>query len=115
MDILRLLATVFVICGHTAALARGFYCPGTAAFQILEFVTWLFTLSNLLFIMISGSLLLPVRGERPLTFFRKRFTKILLPLVVYYLLYIFAKQGITPFYPANLPALLRRILLGPPV
>ncbi len=115
MDILRLLATVFVICGHTVALAREFYCPGTAAFQILEFVTWLFTLSNLLFIMISGSLLLPVRGERPLTFFRKRFAKILLPLVVYYLLYIFAKQGITPFYPANLPALLRRILLGPPV
>lgn len=115
MDILRLLATVFVICGHTVALARDFYCPGTVTFQILEYVTWLFTLSNLLFIMISGSLLLPVRGERPQTFFRKRFTKILLPLVIYYLLYIFAKQGLTPFYPANWPALLRRILLGPPV
>lgn len=115
MDYLRLLATVFVVCGHTVALARNQYCPGTFTFRILEFITFLFTISNLLFIMISGSLLLPVTNERVGDFFRRRFSKILIPLIIYYLLYIFAKQGITPFYPANWPGLIQRILLGPPV
>lgn len=115
LDILRHLATVSVICVHTVNLARSAYCPGTFTFKVLEFHSWLFTLSNLLFFMISGALLLPIEGERPGTFFRKRFARILLPLVVYYLLYIAANQGPSSLYPTNWPRLLQRILLGPSV
>lgn len=115
IDYLRLLATVFVICVHTFSLARDQYVPGTTVYQTLEFATFIFTISNLLFVMISGALLLPVRGESASDFFRKRFSKIVIPLLVYYLLYIFAKQGIEPFYPRNWMKLIQRILIGPPV
>lgn len=113
LDILRFLATVSVICVHTVNLARSAYCPGTLTFELLEFHSWLFTLSNLLFFMISGALLLPIQGESAGTFFRKRFAKILLPMVVYYLIYIVAKQGPSSLLPGNWPRLLQRILLGP--
>ncbi len=43
--------------------------------------------------MISGALLLPVKGERCRDFFARRFIRVFIPLVVYYNLYVCAKGG----------------------
>ena len=61
MDVLRVIATVFVICVHTVALAKTTAAPGTLLFRVLEVFNYTFLSCNLFFVMISGALLLPVK------------------------------------------------------
>ena len=84
MDVLRVIATVFVICVHTVALAKTTAAPGTLLFRVLEVFNYTFLSCNLFFVMISGALLLPVKGERCRDFFARRFIRVFIPLVVYY-------------------------------
>lgn len=114
IDYLRALATVFVIGVHTVSLASSMVERGSVAFLMLECFDFAFLSCNLLFVMISGALLLPVRGEGSLAFFRKRFSKAAVPLAVYYVLYVCAKEGIEWIYPNHWIALIRRIFSGPP-
>lgn len=114
IDYLRVIATVFVIFGHTVTVARVDAAPGTLLFQVLEIFNFIFSSSNLMFIMISGALLLPVRGERCGDFFSRRFSKVLIPMVVYYILYVCAKEGIGQMYPSQWGLMLKRILTGAP-
>lgn len=114
IDYVRLLATVFVVCVHTLELARTQLAPGTVPFQIAEVFHFVFLSCNLLFIMVSGALLLPVKGERVGDFFVKRFSKVAIPFVVYYIIYVCAKEGIRCLYPNYWLTLLKRILIGPP-
>ena len=65
--------------------------------------------------MLSGALLLPVKNESIGNFFRKRFTKVAIPLVVYYILYIVAKEGLVWLRPDHWILMLRRILTGAPM
>lgn len=114
LDYLRVIATVFVICVHTVSLAATMVEPGSTSFHVLELFDFTFLSCNLLFVMISGALLLPVEGERPGTFFRKRFSKVAVPLVVYYILYVCAKEGLEWLYPNHWLPMIRRILTGAP-
>lgn len=114
IDYLRVIATVFVIFGHTVTVARVDAAPGTLLFQVLEIFNFIFSSSNLMFIMISGALLLPVRGERCRDFFSHRFSRVLIPMVFYYILYVCAKEGIEQIYPSQWGAMLKRILTGAP-
>ncbi len=115
LDELRLLATVFVVCVHTLELARTFLAPGTVSFQVAEVFHFVFLSCNLLFIMISGALLLPVKDERVGTFFARRFSKVAVPFFVYYILYVCAKEGVGVLAPDYWLTFLKRILSGPPV
>lgn len=114
LDYLRVIATVFVICVHTVSLAATMVAPGSTSFHVLEIFDFTFLSCNLLFVMISGALLLPVRGEKIGTFFRKRFSKVAVPLVVYYILYVCAKEGLEWLYPDHWLSMIRRILTGAP-
>lgn len=115
IDYLRVTATVFVIFGHTVTVARTYAAPGTLLFQVLEIFNFIFSSSNLMFLMISGALLLPVRGERLQDFFSHRFSKVLIPMLVYYILYVCAKEGVGQLVPGNWGLMLKRIISGPPV
>lgn len=115
LDYVRLLATIFVICTHTIALAKVQLTPGTIAFQLTEVFSFICLSCNLLFIMLSGALLLPVKGERIRDFYIKRFSKVAIPLVVYYIIYVCAKEGIQCLYPNYWLTFLGRILSGPPM
>lgn len=115
LDHLRVTATVFVILVHTVSLASSMTEKGSAAFYVLELFNYIFLSCNLLFIMISGALLLPVQGEKAGAFFRKRFSRVALPLVIYYILYVCAKEGLVWLHPGHWLLLGRRILTGPPV
>lgn len=113
-DMLRVIATIFVIGVHTVSLAATMVSYKSLSFMVLEIFDFLFLCCNLLFIMISGALLLPVKGEKWYVFFRKRFSKVVIPMVIYYILYICAKEGIAWIYPNHWMAMLQRILSGPP-
>lgn len=94
IDDLRVIATVFVIGVHTVSLAATMTEYGSIPFRVLTIFNFIFLSCNLLFVMLSGALLLPVKNESIGNFFRKRFTKVAIPLVVYYILYIVAKEGL---------------------
>lgn len=115
LDYLRVVATIFVICVHTVSLAAALVTPGSISFHVLEIFDFSFVSCNLLFIMISGALLLGVRNERIGTFLTKRFSKVAVPLVVYYILYVCAKEGIEWIYPDHWIPMMQRILTGAPL
>lgn len=114
LDYLRAGATLSVICGHVVALAASMLPPYSPSYRILELFRFVFTISNMVFLMISGALLLPVQGERAGTFYRKRFLKVAVPMVICYLLYVCAKEGFLWLRPDHWIPMLRRILAGPP-
>ena len=114
LDILRVLATIFVIAVHTVSLASSMVSPEQNSYFVLEIFYYIFISCNLLFIMISGALLLPVKKERCGTFFAKRFSRVAVPLVVYYIFYVAAKEGTMWLRPAYWKVLFLRMLIGPP-
>ena len=115
IDDLRVIATVFVIGVHTVSLAATMTEYGSIPFRVLTIFNFIFLSCNLLFVMLSGALLLPVKNESIGNFFRKRFTKVAIPLVVYYILYIVAKEGLVWLRPDHWILMLRRILTGAPM
>lgn len=114
LDYLRVMATVFVIGGHTVSLAASLTPPEQTAYTILEILFFIFSSCNLIFVMMSGSLLLPVRNEKTGTFLAKRFSKVAVPFVVYYVLYVCLSYGMQWLRPEYLRILCIRIFQGAP-
>ncbi len=113
-DMLRMLAAIFVIAIHTVSLAASMVPANSLQYDILTVFVFTFISCNQLFVMVSGALLLPVKGERIRVFYSKRFVKVAVPLVVCYVLYIIAKNGVSAVFLQNLPGLFVRILSGAP-
>ena len=86
-DYLRCLAVIFVIGLHTLQVDNGLHpeLEGTALYSVFRYLGLFFIACNLLYVMISGGLLLPYKEESLSHFYLKRLTKIIIPLVVYYL------------------------------
>lgn len=115
LDYLRVIATIFVIGVHTVSLASSMVNPESASFYALEIFDFLFLCCNLLFVMISGALLLPIENESVGTFLGKRFSKIAVPFVIYYILYVCAAGGMMWLTPKYWRVLCLRILDGAPM
>ena len=62
IDDLRVIATVFVIGVHTVSLAATMTEYGNIPSRVLTIFNFIFLSCNLLFVMLSGALLLPVRN-----------------------------------------------------
>lgn len=103
-----------MIAVHTVSLGSTLVPERSAVWYGFEISNYLFLCCNLLFIMISGALLLPVKDESAGQFYRKRFLKVLVPMVIYYILYVCAKEGFVWLRPDHWGAMLKRILLGAP-
>lgn len=74
IDDLRVIATVFVIGVHTVSLAATMTEYGSIPFRVLTIFNFIFLSCNLLFVMLSGALLLPVKMNRS-EFFPETFHK----------------------------------------
>ena len=80
----------------------------------LRIMAVLFLNCNLLFVMLSGALLLNQKEEPVSVFYRKRIFKVVIPMAVYYLFYLYMglyQSGLTD--PKNLLDACRRFLSGP--
>ena len=88
-DYIRFLAVILVIVVHVIGvdLDIAVDMAGTPIFAGLDFARWWALNCNVLFVMLSGALLLPYKEEPVLSFYGKRLTKIVIPLVVYYMWY----------------------------
>lgn len=120
LDELRLLATVLVILVHSMQSAASQLLVYTQAAGLGRPVLWyvltgaagLGLCCNLLFVMISGALLLPNREETAGAFYRKRVAKVAIPLIAYYLFYL-RRSGMVSFSPTSIGAALRMVISGP--
>ncbi len=107
MDFLRFLAVILVIVAHSMGLAGTVLASaehnllldgstsGNVEMLLLQgmqyFITCLGALAlvcNLLFIMLSGALLLPFKEEKPGEFYVRRFSRVVIPLAAYYVVYL---------------------------
>ncbi len=90
LDGIRALAAFLVIAAHVLAPLEGQpFHRGSSLSYLLFLGCMFFALTcNLLFFMLSGALLLPYREESAAEFIRKRFLKVVLPLLVYSIFYV---------------------------
>lgn len=107
LDLLRVLACFMVIMVHSGEF---FYIgPGDTIIRDHTYGTGLYGSALRacvpLFVLSSGYLLLPIR-EATGTFFRRRYTRVLFPLLLWSVVYVFYFQGV-----ANLAALGEHLLL----
>lgn len=89
LDLLRVVACYLVIQQHASEFyyigKNGTVVTGENTFWI-GIITSLCRISAPLFVMISGFFLLPMRDSTPL-FFRKRFTRVLYPFLIWCAIY----------------------------
>ncbi|MBS6644190.1 MAG: acyltransferase [Clostridiaceae bacterium] len=110
MDWLRVLAALFVICVHVMESAYEQLTPHTFSWEILAILASLCLSCNLLFMMLSGALILNGKDEPVLVFYKKRLSKVLIPCFAYYLFYRFYASGFSVFYPQNWKNLIQSFL-----
>ena len=101
-DYLRVLAVLCVITVHILGLdlTAAADLAGTTLYENLNVLRWWCFNCNMIFVMISGALLLKYKDEGVLHFYLKRATKIIIPLVIYYIWYLWQGDqlaGSTPF------------------
>lgn len=112
LDYARILAAVLVILTHACAMqADAEAAPWKI--NLLKVCTGIGMVCNPLYVMISGSLLLSApKEEKPGTFYFKRFVKVVLPMVVYYVIFLGVSGQISLIPPKNLGEGALQILAG---
>ena len=91
-DLLRALAACFVIVTHVFQTNMAVASEPHRDQQLLSLVT---LCCNPIYVMLSGALLLRWKEESIWEFYRKRITKLLLPLLLYYTFYLWENRIIT--------------------
>lgn len=116
LDYLRILAVVFVILAHTCSPMVDL---ADADWKRLVLVCGLsLGLScNLLYVMLSGTLLLGTKNKKDegvLPFYIRRASKVIIPLIAYYLLLLSLNDEVGFLPPKNLGTAFKRIVTGAP-
>lgn len=112
-DFLRALTACLVLLYHSAAMANGKLEGGSVLNAvILPAVVILSYSCNMLFVVLSGALILPWKEESFGQFYARRFSRVAIPLVLYYLFYLRRTGGLV-LSPASLWAAAGTILRGP--
>lgn len=112
LDYARITAAVCVILAHACNMQRG---EEAAAWRImlLTLCAGLGLVCNPLYVMISGSLLLSSEKKEPLwEFYYRRFVKVVIPLVVYYAIFLCVSGQMSFLPPENLGKGFLQILAG---
>ena len=112
LDYARITAAVCVILAHACNMQRG---EEAAVWRItlLTLCAGLGLVCNPLYVMISGSLLLSSEKKEPLwEFYYRRFIKVVIPLVVYYAIFLCVSGQMSFLPPENLGKGFLQILAG---
>lgn len=113
-DWLRLFALSMVFINHGIKGDGQFMALewGTPVKFWLSFVYVVCVSANVLYIMISGALLIPYKEEGILHFYLHRLTRVLIPLVLYYALYIWINHHNEPMNIESIAEYMRRLYVG---
>lgn len=110
MDYLRVLAAFLVILVHVLEPAYALLPPRSFTRNVMAAAAGLGLSCNLLFMMLSGALLLGGKEESILKFYSRRFVRVLIPCFAYYLFYFFYVEGISALSPGNWGSLVKSFL-----
>lgn len=112
MDYARIFAAVMVILTHACSMQADADAPVWKT-NLLLCCAAIGLVCNPLYVMISGSLLLSSEKEESLgTFYFRRFVKIVIPMVVYYVIFLCISGQISLIPPRNLKEGALQILAG---
>ncbi len=105
-DLIRITATILVITTH--AIDAGTSGTSNELFKyVLISLSMVTKCCNYLFIMLSGALLLEYKEEKLSHFYSRRLTRVIIPMVVYFLFYLWKNQTFSSF-----PEICNRLLTG---
>lgn len=112
-DWLRVIAASLVIITHAiqADTSGGYITEKNGLFGY----TVIYTLAlscNLIYVMLSGALLLPFKEEKLSDFYLKRVSKVGFPLVIYYIFYLWQSRQLTNITPSLLKDICYRLIKG---
>lgn len=121
-DYMRILAAVLVILAHACSpMVTQLEETGGADWKRLVLVCGLSLglICNLLYVMLSGALLLrpseaSKNSESVGAFYIRRASKVIIPLVAYYLLLLYLNDEVSFLPPENIGTALKRIVTGAP-
>lgn len=112
-DWLRTMAVVMVIVTHAVQMdmAGGMVPEGAASYWMT--VLYVFCLScNLLYVMLSGALLMPYKEENLADFYLHRLAKVALPMLVYFVFYLWIDGELEQIGPHTPGWILSRFFRG---
>ena len=113
-DYLRILAAVLVILAHTCSSVVDL-ADTDAKRLLLVCGLSLGLCCNILYVMLSGALLLSSQKEEKLSdFYIRRATKVIIPLVAYYMLLLYFNHEVEFFPPKGIAEAFKRMLVGAP-
>jgi len=116
LDYLRVLAAVLVILAHSCSPMVDLADTGWKRFVLVCGLS-LGLCCNLLYVMLSGTLLLNAKKdttENVVAFYIKRVSKVIIPLIAYYLLLLYLNDEVRFLPPRKIGDAFRRILSGAP-
>jgi len=116
LDYMRVLAAVLVILAHACSPMVAEADAGWKRFVLVCGLS-LGLCCNLLYVMLSGTLLLSIKNKKEesvVSFYIKRASKVIIPLIAYYLLLLSLNGEVSFLPPKNLGAALKRIVTGAP-
>ena len=114
LDYLRILAAILVILAHACSPMVDL---ADASWKRLVLVCGLSIglCCNLIYVMLSGTLLLSSKKEEKVSaFYLRRASKVIIPLVAYYMLLLVLGNEVSLLPPENIGAAFKRIMTGAP-
>lgn len=112
-DYLRILAVIMVIATHAIQRDIADGIIGNAPAQYIMTVLYMLCLAcNVIYVMLSGALLLPYKEERLSDFYLKRVTKVVIPMFVYFIVYLWMKEELQDVNEQLLADVVKRFIRG---
>jgi hypothetical protein len=116
LDYMRVLAAVLVILAHTCSPMVDLADTSWKRLVLVMGLS-LGLCCNLIYVMLSGTLLLSPKREKEesvISFYIKRATKVIIPLIAYYLLLLSLNDEVGFLPPKNIGSAFKRIVTGAP-
>lgn len=112
-DHLRVLAVLFVIITHAIQTDLSLTdVSNETRVYILTVVYWICLVCNLIYVMLSGALLLPYKEEKLSAFYLRRISKIAIPMGIYFIFYLWRNKELADINGTVILDFLRRFYQG---
>lgn len=114
LDYLRILAAVLVILAHACSPMVDLADAGWKRLALVSGLS-IGLCCNLIYVMLSGTLLLSSKKEEKVSvFYLRRASKVIIPLIAYYMLLLVLGNEVSLLPPENIGAAFKRIVTGAP-
>ena len=112
-DWLRVLAVIMVIITHTIQVDLSLdLVSGKKTIFMLTILYMLCLACNLIYVMLSGALLIPYKEEKISSFYLKRISKVFLPMLIYFVFYLWQNNELKEISVNTIKTIFVRLFQG---